>query len=262
MNISRRRERRLSGGLVALCALALLLLAAGLLFGPTLRSLTLAIVSPLIKAERSTLQFGADLFGGLRSNMVLTEKNRHLEEALTQSEIVVLDRNRLYEENLELKERLGRIADPNAITAAVLLAPPAMPYDTLLLDAGERDGVSVGDRVAAGGTVLIGEIQEVYGATSRAFLYSAPGAHQEGFLAVQGLAVATEGEGGGALRGRIPQGISVARGDELSLPSMSGGVLGFVEYVEQVEGESFQTVYFRFPVNPLTLRYVDIWRAQ
>lgn len=257
-----KKRRRIPVRLALFLFLAFCLLLLGLLAGSFLRGGVFAVFVPLVKSERAAVAWIGGLAEGFRKSERLAEENVRLQEALAQSEITVLDRNRLYEENLELKERLGRIAEPNAITAAVLLAPPRTPYDTLLLDAGARDGVSQGDKVAAGGTVLVGEIREVYARSSRAVLFSAPGESLEGHLAAQGLAVSVEGQGGGALRGRTPQGVVVARGDELSLPGVSGGVLGFVEHAENVEGESFQTVYFRLPVNPLTLQYVDIWRQK
>jgi len=260
--ISKRKQSRVSPALAGLVGLGALLLILGFFFGAALRGAVAFLLIPFYTVERSAVSWTAGFLGGFASRENLANENEQLRRELAQGEILVLDRNRLYEENLALKERLGRLAEPDVITAGVVLAPPKVPYDTLLLDAGQSDNVEVGDKVAAGGTVLIGEITEVYAQSSRATLYSAPGVSHEGFLAKEGLPITLEGQGSGALRGTIPKSVVVERGDEVSFPSILGGVMGFVEHFEAREGESFQTLYIRLPVNPLALRYVDIWRRR
>ncbi len=258
--ISKRRRIRIAPAVIGFFALGTVLLAGGFLFGEELRGGASFVVAPLLRAERSFAEGLAGFFAQFSSRNELAEENRKLREERAESQILVLDRNRLYEENLELRERLGRVAE-EVITAAVLLSPPSSPYDTLLLDVGERDQVSFGDKVAAGGTVLIGDIREVYTGSSRAVLYSAPGETREGFILPGNIPVTAEGLGGGALKARIPVGLAVAEGDTLSIPSVSPNIVASVVSMEHREGDSFEVVYFRMPVNPLTLRHVDVWRA-
>src|SRR3989344_5593533 len=68
----------------------------------------------------------------------------------------------LYQENLDLKARLNRDARVGRILGAVLLRPPATPYDTLVIDIGSDEGVALGGTVSAGGTIMIGTILEGY----------------------------------------------------------------------------------------------------
>lgn len=176
-------------------------------------------------------------------------------------EAQLADRDVLYAENKELKLRLGRNAGVRTILASVLLRPPGVPYDVLIVDAGAREGVAQGDMVSAGGTTLIGRVEEVHDRTSRVLLFSAPGESYQGLIAGK-IAVSVEGQGGGSLRGQIPAGSAVAVGDSVLLPGIAGGFASQVSYIERTEGSSFETVFMHLPVNFFELSYVEIWKGQ
>ena len=110
----------------------------------------------------------------------------HLRSQLDAVRATLADRDLLYRENLELKSRLGRAPEGKTLLAAVLLRPPGTPYDTFILDVGEKDGVALGDLVFAGGSVIIGKITEVYRSTSRTTLFSAPGQTHEALIFAEG----------------------------------------------------------------------------
>lgn len=61
------------------------------------------------------------------------------------------------------------------------------------------------------------------------------------------------------MRAQVPAGTGVVAGSSVLLPGIFGGYTGMVSYVEVKSGESFETVYMHLPVNPLELRYVEIW---
>jgi len=196
----------------------------------------------------------------LRNSFTASESNV-LREELAAMRAQVADRDVLYAENLDLKNRLHRNILVHRTLAGVLLRPPVVPYDTLLVDVGANNGVQVGDKVAAGGTVLLGTVSEVYTTTARVRLLSAPGNTYEGLLWVKDktIPLTVEGQGGGSMRAQIPAGTGVVAGAAIVLPGILGGYTGVVSHVEIKNGESFETVYFRLPVNPLELRYVEIW---
>lgn len=205
----------------------------------------------------------------LRNTLGATE-NEELRQQLLALQASLADRALLYQENLELKARLGRTdIEAPRLLAAVLQGPPGMPYDTLLLDVGTDNGVTVGDYVAAGGTTLIGTVTEVHAQTARVGLFSAPGQEHQALLYPAGSApaalggtvpLALEGQGGGSLRTQLPAGAKVRVGDYAVVP----GLLGFtatVSHVELEEGESLMTVYFGLGANPQGLRFVEVWQG-
>ena len=180
---------------------------------------------------------------------------------------VEAERDALYQENLDLKARLGRGARVDRILSAVLLLPPATPYDTLVIDAGLSEGVALGDVVSAGGTIVVGTVSEVYTHAARVVLYSAPGQKYDALLRPSislgtggTIPLAVEGQGGGSLRAQVPAGTLVSVGDVALLPGIIGGISARVSAVEHADGESFSTIYFSLPVDMFTLRFVEVWK--
>jgi cell shape-determining protein MreC len=185
-----------------------------------------------------------------------------LKAQLASTTALLADRSALYKENIDLKERLGRsdTAHPR-ILAAVLMRPPGVPYDTLLIDAGQAQGVELGDTVSAGGSAIIGRIVEVYANQSRVELLSAPSASYQATLNGT-LPVAVEGQGGGSMRAEVPAGTQVKVGDTVELPGIAGGIAAAVSAVDVKAGESFIVIYMRLPVNPAELQFVEVIKQQ
>jgi len=183
--------------------------------------------------------------------------NQRLRAELASTTALVADRNALYQENLELKARLSRDASIQTILAGVLMRPPATPYDTLMVDAGSAEGVAQNMLVSAGGTTLIGSVDAVYAHTSRVILFSAPGQTYQVLL--QGsVPVEMQGQGAGSLVGQVPAGTPVAVGDALLFPGIASGFAGSVSSIQASAGASFETLYARLPVDPLSLQFVEI----
>lgn len=186
---------------------------------------------------------------------------RELEQELAVARAQAADRDVIYTENIDLKNRLNRNGRVHTTLAGVLLRPPATPYDTLVVDAGRDNGVAVGSNVAAKGTVLIGTVTEVYATSARVRVWSAAGSTYDGLLmlADKTIPVEVQGQGGGSMRTQVPAGTGVTVGTSVVLPGIAGGYTSTVSHVEANEGESFETVYMHMPVNPWELRYVEIW---
>lgn len=231
------RTRRFRGILVLL--LALLFCAAAFWRAP-LSDMLWRALGPLMQARHSS---------------------PGLEAELASTTAALADRNALADENAELKRRLGRDPGVPRILAGVMLRPPATPYDTLVIDAGFKEGVARGDAVSAGGTTIVGTVSELYANASRVTLYSAPGEKYDALLHLSGgatLPVAIEGQGGGSLMARVPAGTLVVPGDYAVLPGIVGGLTARVTAVDEAESESFSAVYLSLPVNPSTLRFVEV----
>lgn len=219
----------------------IVLFGCAVLWRAPLEGALLSVVAPL---ERLRMNLGAS-------------ENAELRGQLAAATALVADRNALYEENLQLKSRLNRNAGLHVTLAGVLLRPPATPYDTLLVDAGSAEGILEGQLVSAGGTTVIGSVTQVYTHTSRVVLFSAPGETYDAMLR-GAVPVQMQGQGSGSLRGQVPAGTAVSVGDTLIFPGIASGFAGTVSAVDAPEGNSFVTLYAHLPVDPLSLRFIEI----
>lgn len=198
----------------------------------------------------------------VRDTLASTEVS-NLQAQLASTTAALADRDALYSQNIELKKMLGRPQTSSQVLAAVLLRPPGIPYDTLLIDTGTDSGVVVGDLVFAAGTVAIGEVSDVYAHTSRVSLFSAPGRTYEAEVTLQAvpgsaLPVSLQGQGSGSFAGQVPAGSVAAVGDEVTIPSLNNEVLGGITHIDAPSGSSFETLYVQLPVNIFSLLYVQV----
>ncbi len=260
-----RRGRRYSFMLLLLVCVALVV---GLLaWRDAVSSLLLRALAPAVH---------------LRDSLTANEDTQ-LRAELASTTAALLDRDHLYAENLDLKQRLGRDAHMQTILAGVLLRPPGIPYDTLVIDAGTQQGVAEGDLVSAGGTTLIGTVATVYDTTARVELFSAPGKTFDALLLTSNattvtpadanassttlvqhmgdhtIPVSVQGQGGGSFVAQVPAGAHVSVGDSVLFPGVAGGYAGAVSAVFAKNGESFETLYLHLPVAITDLRFVEVW---
>lgn len=238
------RARALSS--LAPAAALLLLLIALLLWRGFFSGLLLSVLTPVRSLQGSW--YGSEVVA--------------LKAALASSTALAADRTILYAENQALKKLLGRTEGVSVVLAGVVLRPPGVPYDTLVVDAGSREGVVVGDVVSAGGTALIGRVSEVYATTARVRLFSAPEEVYDALLktADRTVPVHVEGQGSGSLTAQVPVGVSVSVGDPIVFPDITGGYASVVSAVVTEEGASFKKIYAQLPVDPLELTFVEIWK--
>ncbi len=200
----------------------------------------------------------ARIFSVFDSKSALIEENETLKKEIRDISLKLLDRNLLYEENLLLKERLGRGEYGQAVVARVISKPPRSFYDTLVVDAGSKEGIQVGEKVLYGDNIMIGEIAEVFEKTSKVRLFSSSGEVIDvtiGKRAVPALAV---GIGGGNFEIQIPRDTLISLGDSILAPSIMPHFLGVVEYIESKESDPFERILFKSPISPLEIETVEI----
>ncbi len=192
------------------------------------------------------------------SKSSLLDENEILKKEIRDISLKLLDRNLLYEENLSLKERLGRSGSGQTVVARVIARPPQSLYDTLVVDAGSKEGIKVGEKVLYGDNIMIGEIAEVFEKTSKVKLFSSSGENINvtvGKNVVPALAV---GAGGGNFEIKIPRDTPVSLGDSILAPSIMPHLLGVVEYIEPKESDPFERILFKSPISPLEIETVEI----
>ncbi|HVV39134.1 MAG TPA: rod shape-determining protein MreC [Candidatus Paceibacterota bacterium] len=263
--ISPRRRRGSSNSrlraIIAVVLFVIVFLIVTLLRDPV-SGLLWRVAGPLSGVRNSAVAATSIFFSGFSSQSSLAAENAALRAELASSSILLLDRTMLYTENLDLKSRLNRNPGFSSTLATVISRPPATPYDTLMLDIGSQHGVVVGDLVAAGGSVYIGTITQVYPTTARALLFSAPGETYQATLAGTSthavIPVSVSGQGGGGLTAQVPAGTAVKVGDRVQFPSIIPQFIASVVSIESKEADSFKTIYMQLPVNPLELQFVEV----
>ena len=243
----RNRQRNSLFGVTALVVVCLLALALVLHWRNDLANLFWKGMAP-VRSWRSQVAAGSVA---------------DLEAKLASTTAALADRNALAQENDVLKAMLGRPQTTKRVLGAVILRPPGIPYDTLVIDTGSNSGVSVGDTVFAGGTAAVGQVSEVYTDTSRVTLFSAPGLSYDAQVApatnpTQVIPVSLVGQGAGSFTGQIPAGSVVAEGDSVLIPGLESAFLGAIDHIDAPSGSSFETLYVAMPVNVFSVRYVEI----
>lgn len=216
------------------------------------------IAWPFLKAK-SSIGTGTETLGtNLRSKQSLADENRVLTQALEEATLANLERDVLFADNIALREALGRPDAPhNRIAAVILSKPNASPYDTIILDIGFTEAISPGAVVYAHGSTPIGMIDEVFGNTARAKLFSTPKETTK-VIIKGGVYIDVIGKGGGSFEATLPRDIQIAEGDTLALPNLAPQVLAVVKAVISDARDPFQTILAQSPVNIQELKFVTV----
>ena len=246
------KEKRPKAGYSLFIAVLFLVFVAVLNFtAPNLlRPAAQTAAKPFLVLKNKT----AKLFQGfghyMASKRKLASENIKLKRDLERIYLNFAELETLKEENLALKEEFGREKSGKRILAYVLKSPGHSPYDTFILDTGEKHGVKKGDKVYLwGSNAALGYIEEVFFGTSLARLYSSPGEKMEAELISANLIVTLEGRGGGNFEVKLPKNVRVAAGDLVGLPGYGNPILGAVGTVDSDITQSLQQAVIRSLVN-------------
>lgn len=216
------------------------------------------IASPVWSAQGIILDIWDNIRTPFLAKKTLLEENKKLRDNVAIASAKLLDRNLLFEENIELKELLGRDINEQTVFASVLTKPNRSVYDTIVIDVGENAGIKEGDSVLYGGTIVIGRVSEVLKHTSKVTLLSSPGEVIDIIVGNKNITTTAYGRGGGGFKFEIPRDIEVDIGDVISVPGMVPRVLGKVEYIESRPSDPFKTILFKGPVNIFELKWVEV----
>ena len=238
-------------------AVAIFIAAAGLFY--TFRGAVSSAAAPLWSADNAFGRGASEFFGLFRSKDALVSENQSLSLKLSNDEDLILSLRAIASSRDELVAAFGREA-PGGLPATVLVRPPETPYDSLTIDAGSDDGVSVGSPVSLPSGILIGSVAAVASRTATVLLYSAPGAKTEAVLERGELPVEINGRGGGNFAFSMPRDAAVQAGDRILSPNLSASLIAVVGEVTAAPTDAEQTVVAASPLNLGTLRYVLIGR--
>ncbi len=252
----RQHRRRKVFAVLFLFALALFLLrdVAAERFGGVLAR----IGGPIWTMEEGILGMLVDLRTIASDKLLLEEENQRLRAALALAATHTISNTTLRSENIELKQVLGRVSQDPLLLARVLSRPDASPYDTLVIDVGEHNGVVKGMHVLSEGDLLIGEIVRVWGESSLVQLYSAPGSSISVELGASSTPALAHGAGGGVFRITVPKGMPIAVGSLVRFPDLSPLYVGVIEGVSRSEESSLQTLFVRLPFGLFDGKFVYV----
>ena len=204
-------------------------------------------------------------FGNLSAYFIsknsLYLQNQNFQAQLNEEEMRMANYNSISDENIGLKEILGR-KDPkiNMILAVILSKPNQSIYDTLIIDAGIKQGLQTGNVVFALGNVPIGRIAEVYPNSSKVVLFSNAGEKTQVVITGNNIFMEIIGRGGGNFEMILPRDLTLQKGDQVVLPGINPYVLAVVETVISDPRNPFTKALLSSPANIQELKFVEAAR--
>src|SRR3989344_692271 len=165
-----KRKKLLQKLLFLVIFFILIYFRSGIIDGAS--SLAIFVFRPVLVAGNYT----GDKFSNLKSYFLFKNslylENENLKMKLIEDEAKMANYNSILDENIFLKEILGRKNTKTSVIVSAILAKPNKSfYDTLVIDIGLKQGVKVGDSVFALGNIPIGRIAEVHAYSSKVILF-------------------------------------------------------------------------------------------
>jgi cell shape-determining protein MreC len=196
----------------------------------------------------------------LREQKSLIDQVADLENKLATASATGLSQQRLYEENVWLRGLLGATTSPR-IAAAVIARPTTLPYDLLQIDRGQEHGIVAGAPVYIGVDKVIGVVVSTASRYSFVELFTTPGFSATVFVGGANVIATLDGYGSGIARVRVPQGIPLAVGNLVHIPSLEPGVFGRIEFVENLPTQPEQYGYISMAEPISGINYVSVATA-
>lgn len=195
----------------------------------------------------------------LKSKKSLYLENESLKKDLDAMSAKIFNFDALEEENNKLKETLGRKSgDKDFVLSAILSKPNKSLFDTLIIDAGEKDNIEVGDIVFALGYIPIGKVAEVFPDSSKVVLFSTSLEKTEIVITGGDVFMEIIGRGGGNFEMILPRDFEILKGATVSLPGLDSSVIAKVETIISDPRDSYQKALLISPVNIQNLKFVQV----
>lgn len=216
-------------------------------------------------------------------------QNQKLQAEARENEARTLNYNSILSENENLKAILGRLPAQagknekiNMVLSVILAKPDQSLYDTLVIDAGAKQGIKTGDTVFALGDVPIGRVNLVYENSAKVILFSNAGEKTQVIIPTpsfsspkgetnalsplgrvrEGLGgdvfVEIIGRGGGNFEMILPRDLVLQKGDQVVMPGINPYVLAVVETIVSDPRDPFSKALLTSPVNIQELKFVEV----
>lgn len=213
---------------------------------------------PWWTAEAAVFEKANFLSAFLTPRMILEEENRLLKEEILGLKLNRMTNDVLRFENARLRELENRAPSVTGMLVAVLSRPPYTPFDTLIVDAGEKEGVKKDESAVFLGTYL-GRVIGIDSHTSHVLLASSPGENIQVFVARTGESIRMEGRGSGNFVALLPKTFDIVKGDVLETFSLDNLIVAEVGHIDTDPASSFQAVYLKSPVSINSLQRVMLY---
>lgn len=219
--------------------------------------------------------------GSLSNQESLLSENAALKMQLDEATLRLDNIKSIEEENSSLLNILGRPVRKNAtstavvssttdnpdvqylkmnvngrILAAVLIRPPFVGYDEMIIDIGKDFGLNIDDKIYAPGNVLIGRVVDVLEHSAKVSLFSSPDEKTTVLIGDKKYSGNAIGSGGGQYQIELPRDIDVNDGDLVYVSSISDRPFGKVTAVLSDPVKAFKTALFSSTVNIYDLNFV------
>ena len=219
---------------------------------------------------RPVLVFGNSIGGrleGVRSFFAFKNslywENQNLKSEMDAESALRSNYDSLAAENISLKEILGRKdANTNLVLSAILGKPSQSSYNTLIIDAGTKEGLQAGDTVFALGNIPVGRVADIYPNSSKVLLFSSPGEQTAVIVGDNNAFMEAVGRGGGNFELILPRDFILSKGDEVTLPGFAPYVLGIVETIISDPRDPFIKALLVSPANIHELKFVQVETKQ
>ena len=252
-----RRKKYLSIFLLLVFLFVLFIFRVGIY-----RGISFAVTSifrPILIVGNKTGDAWGSFLSVFHSKSSLLKENESLQIDIDSMEARMANYSALLDENLKLREILGRKEEnKNLVLAAILSKPNQSPYDTLIIDVGEEEKIEVGEEVLALGSIPIGYIAEVYPKYSKVILFSNPGEKTEVVIPGRDVFMQLVGRGGGNFEMILFRDFVLPVGTGVVLRGINPKVFAIVETIITDPRESFQKALLVSPVNVQELKFVEI----
>lgn len=164
----------------------------------------------------------------------------------------------LESENNILRSLGGAEGTAPRIMAGIVARPPFVPYDAVLLDRGEKDGIKQGAVMYSETGYAIGMIQQLFQDSSIGVLFSTSGIETTAYILGPNIYTTAYGEGGGVIRVSVPQDITLTEGDIVLLPSLERGMLGKISIIRSEASEPEKNGFIAGDIPLQSLRFVAV----
>ncbi len=216
-----------------------------------------AVIYPVVKIESWFKESSSALPSYLRDRNSLIAAQEELEQKLIESQLDNRTQEALEFENSRLRSLLGEEGEAR-IVAGVVARPTDLPYDILLLDRGESDGVNSGAPVYAAKNQIIGFVSRVYEHSALVTLVTTPGVASTVYVYGPNIYTTAVGVGSGTLKISVPQGINIESGNTVILPSLGVGVYGNISVVDSEPSHPEQYGFVSIDIPLQSLRMVSV----
>lgn len=218
----------ISWGFFVFVGIVLILLLR--LFAPNIFWFTFA---PVFRGADTLAAKSHFIFSSLGDAAALTLQNEQLmnENAVLSSENQALIAKTNTLSSLFNSPVIGS-KNTSGILAGVVAHPPESPYDTLVLAAGTKAGVTLGMEVFGMGGVPLGVISSVIDDFSRVTLFSAPNMITHGWVGHANFPLTIEGSGAGVMSASLSRSANIAVGDTVFAPGPGALPIGNITRID------------------------------